>query len=158
MSMFLVKVIDTQGLANRMAAILGASDRAESWALGTLETLEDNIQYGLENTNCFMLVSDTKGIICLGGYETLEGSLWLLTSEAAEGLNRKEKVQAVLKLRGFLNKLLDSYPTTIFRNQVSISNYSHIKLIKALGGKGFNTMTYNPKNDAKFYPFHFCKE
>lgn len=158
MSMFLTRVGDQshESLAKHMVTNLGQSDRAESYATGNLYRLQEVLEYGFETSKCFMLVEKEKqDIISVGGYCVDTSSIWLVTTKAAESLTKRERVQAIFLLRGFLKKLLKTYPETTFRNEVSIANKNHIKLIKALGGKGFNTMTYNPKNDSKFYPFHF---
>lgn len=151
-------VNNKEGIAEKLAANLGRSDRAEFAATGNTDRVEDVIQYGLDNTQCYILEDNEGKMLCLGGIDPANGTLWLLTTTHAEGLNRKGRLTAAFKLRGVLNEILTAHRGVKFQNVVSMSNKSHIRLIKALGGKGFNTILINSKTSQMFYPFYFIKE
>ena len=145
-----------KGVAEMVAPILTQADIAESRALGTTNIVE-SLQRGLDTSYCWVLVGATQGVLCLGGICPDTQSVWLVTTTNTEKLSRAERLKAILKLRGILKELLETYKGIKFSNMVGISNHGHIKLIKALGGKGFNTLLLNDSG-SKFYPFHFIKE
>lgn len=146
---------NSEGLAMKVAEMLGESDRKEFSALGGSDNIVERIQYGIDHGECYLLEDDRGNIVCLGGIQVDTGSIWLLSTERAEELNRVRRVKAIFALRGILKTLLAQHPNVIFKNVVSISNTAHIKLIKALGGKGFNTLVASSYTGSMFYPFYF---
>lgn len=155
------KVLSNGGtrLAEVVAKNLGNSDLAEFAALGATGDIKERIQYGFDHTDSYVLSSEEDGkILCVGGVSVEGQSIWLLTTAHMEGMNRKGRIAVAFKLRGMLNELLKEHEGVQFNNVVSMFNNAHIKLIKALGGKGFSTMFENTKTKQMFYPFHFLKE
>ena len=93
--------------------------------------------------------------LAIGGWCPEQGTVWFITAKAVDTLTRTERVRFGLALKGVMQRMLKAWPDVAFRNIVSMGNHSHIKLIKALGGKGFNTLYENTKSGSMFYPFYF---
>lgn len=93
--------------------------------------------------------------LAIGGWCPKQGTVWFITTKEVDTLTRTERVRFGLALKGVMQGILKDWPDVAFRNIVSMANHSHIRLIKALGGKGFNTLYENTKSGAMFYPFYF---
>lgn len=93
--------------------------------------------------------------LAIGGWCPKQGTVWFITTKEVDTLTRTERVRFGLALKGVMQWILKVWPDVAFRNIVSMSNHSHIRLIKALGGQGFNTLYENTKSGAMFYPFYF---
>lgn len=137
------------------------NDRKELQAMGRFndEAAYDALSHGVGREYCFTASIDAeKGEpvwLAIGGWCPVEGTVWFITTKYVDTLTRTERVRFGLALKGVMQRLLKEYPNVAFRNIVSMVNHSHIKLIKALGGKGFNTLYENTKSGSMFYPFYF---
>ena len=134
-------------------------DQQELKAMGRFSdtAAQEALSHGVGATYCFTASIHGKGL-AVGGYDIEEGTVWFITTKHVDSLTRRERVLFGLSLKGVMQRLLKENPGVYFRNIVSMHNKNHIRLIKSLGGKGFNTLYENVKSGSLFYPFYFYKQ
>lgn len=137
------------------------NDMRELKAMGRFndDAAYDALSHGVGEKYCYAasLEGDAANPtwLAIGGWCPEQGTVWFITTKAVDALTRTERVRFGLALKGVMQRILKEWPDVAFKNIVSMSNRSHIKLIKALGGKGFDTLYENTKSGAMFYPFYF---
>lgn len=143
-------------IADYFAQNLHYNDLSEAYALGIKkDQLHDGYMMGMEKGKTFVAYQDETPVI-LGGYITETQTVWMVTSKPISEMTPRERTVLGLKLRTVVRKELASLPEGFrLSNVVGRDNHSHIKLIKTMGGKGFNTLLKHEETESIFYPFYF---
>lgn len=137
------------------------NDMSELKAMGRFndDAAYDALSHGVGGEFCYAASlegDDGKPTwLAIGGWCPKQGTVWFITTKEVDTLTRTERVRFGLALKGVMQWILKVWPDVAFRNIVSMPNHSHIRLIKALGGQGFNTLYENTKSGSMFYPFYF---